>query len=265
VIRGLLSRGYAAINRVLRPLGLRLHKTHAPTRTFEDFFAHLRSLGMEFRTVIDVGVARGTPSIYRAFPRAKYLLVEPLEEFRPTLERLTSRLDATYVLAAAGATDGEVELHVHSHLSGSSLLRQAEGTTLDGVTRRVRSVRLDGALPTVVERPCLLKIDTQGSELEVLDGLGRRIAEMDVLIIEASLLPFRVGAPVLAELIARLDTLGFAVYDILEGHVRALDGALAQVDLVFVPKTGELRRDPRFFSPDQLARYARQATGHGER
>ena len=129
---------------------------------------------------------------------------------------------------------------------------------MDGAPRRVRSARLDGLLPSPLDRPCLLKIDTQGTELDVLEGLGQRLQEMDVVIIETSLLPFRIGAPVFADIVARLDVLGFAVYDVLEGHVRALDGALAQVDLVFVPKMGSLRRDPRFFSADQAARYTRQ-------
>jgi FkbM family methyltransferase len=246
------------MNSLLHPLGLRLRKTENPTRTFGDFFEHLRSLGVDVKTVIDVGVASGTPPIYRAFPRAKYILVEPLDEFRTDLERLATRLDATYVRAAAGAINGEVELHVHSQLSGSSLLRQAEGPQMDGASRRVRSARLDGILPSPLERPSLLKIDTQGTELDVLEGLGQHMGEMDIVIIETSLLPFRVGAPVLADIVARLDELGFAVYDILEGHVRALDGALAQVDLVFVPKTGPLRRDPRFFSTEQAERYARR-------
>lgn len=258
MIRGLLSWGYKSANRVLHPLGLRLQKIDAPTRTFRDFFEHLRTLGVDFRTVVDVGVARGTPAIYEAYPRAKYVLVEPLEEFRQTLETLTRRFDATYVFAAAGAYDGDVDMNVHDDLSGSSVLRQAEGQALDGAQRRVRLVRLDSVLPPAIDRPCLLKIDTQGTELDVLEGLGQRLGDMDVLVIEASLFPLRIGAPELVDLVTRLDHLGFAVYDILEGHVRALDGALAQVDVAFVPKTGQLRSDPRFFSPGQLQRYVRR-------
>lgn len=258
MIRKLLSWAFRNVNRFFHAFGLRLQKVDAPTRTFRDFFAHLRALGVDFRTVIDVGVANGTPAIYEAYPRAKYVLVEPLEEFRDTLELLTRRLDAVYVPAAAGRYDGEVELHVHDDLSGSSVLRQAEGRMLDGRARQVRVVRLDRVLSSPLARPCLLKIDTQGSEIDVLEGLGSRLAEMDVLVIEASLFALRVGAPELIDLVTHLDRLGFAVYDILEGHVRALDGALAQVDLAFVPKAGPLRVDPRFFSPAQVDEYVRR-------
>ena len=37
-----------------------------------------------------------------------------------------------------------------------------------------------GLLPPALEHPVLLKIDTQGAELEVLKGLGDRIGEIDV-------------------------------------------------------------------------------------
>jgi len=242
-------------NAVLRPIGLRLQRTNSPTRSFDLFFEHLKGNRVEFNTVIDVGVARGTPSIYKAYPRAKYFLVEPLGEFSEDLRRIASKLDATVVAAVAGDRDGETEIFVHADLSGSSTLRQAEGASLDGMARRVPGVRLDSVLPERLQRPCLLKVDTQGTELNVLDGLGERLREMDVVLLEASLFPFRMDAPLIGDLVERLGDVGFVVYDILEGHVRQLDGALAQVDLAFVPMDSALRSDSRFFSDDQMRRY----------
>ena len=255
-VRPVFSWCFQLVNKVLRVIGFRLQRTSSPTRTFADFFDHLKSLNFEFRTVIDVGVGRGTPQIYRAFPRARYFLVEPLEEFRGTLEKLCRDLDADYFLAAAGASNGAIVINLHDDLSGSSVLAQAEGEVFDGTKRRVPLVRLDSILPESPESPCLLKIDVQGTELDVLEGLGDRIEAMDVIIVETSLMPFRVNVPEFADVIARLHELGLVIYDILEGHVRHLDNALAQVDLVFVKKTSPLRQDPRFFSSDQLRQYS---------
>ena len=256
-LRRVLSLGGRGANEVLHTVGLRVQRTDSPTRSFRDFFAHLSARQFEPKTIIDVGVGRGTDALYEAYPKAFFFLVEPLEEFRPILERLTRKLNAKYELVAAGARDGEVLMHVHADLTGSSTLLQAEGAILDGVQRQVRVARLETLLPATLARPILLKVDTQGSELEVLEGLGGRVTEIDVAIIETSFMPFRVGAPELADVVTRLDALGFVAYDILEGHMRALDGALAQVDLVFVPKQSPLRSDPRFFSGDQAERYAR--------
>lgn len=254
-MRKVLQFGFRAVNDLLRPLGLRLHKVSSPTRSFTDFFNHLRQLGHEMKVVVDVGVANGTPAIYDAFPRAQYILVEPLSEFMPVLERLKQRLSATYYIAAAGARDGEIEINVHDDLSGSSVYAQAEGSILDGTPRRVAALRIESILPAPLQRPALLKIDTQGAELDVIEGLGTRLSDFDVIITETSLLPLRHNTPELADTVAFMRARGWVVYDILEGHVRSLDNALAQVDLAFVPVAGALRRTGVFFSPEQLSEY----------
>jgi len=254
-MKAFVSTVFRGINRVLEIFGLRLLRTNAPVRSFGLFFKHLKSLGFDFRTVIDVGVALGTPPIYEAFPRARYFLVEPVAECRPVLEKLKQRLNAEYFLVAAGAEDGETTFNVHDDISGSSLFSQVEGSALDGQARWIPMRRLDSLLPETLERPVFLKVDTQGAELEVLKGLGKRIEEIDLLVLETTMMPLRRGIPQFADVVRFCDDAGFAVYDVLEGHMRALDGALAQIDLAFVRKDSILRSQSSFFSPDQLADY----------
>ena len=63
------------------------------------------------------------------------------------------------------------------------------------------------------------------------------------------------NVPQFADVVRFCDEAGFAVYDVLEGHMRALDGALAQIDLAFVRKDSMLRSQAAYFNPDQLANY----------
>jgi len=254
-MKAFVSAVFRALNGVLEIIGLRLLRTNAPVRDFSLFFKHLKSLGFEVRTVIDVGVAFGTSPIYDAFPRARYFLVEPVAECRPVLEKLKQRLNAEYFLVAAGAENGEVTFNVHDDISGSSLFSQVEGKVLDGEARPTPMRRLDSLLPENMERPAFLKVDTQGAEIEVLKGLGSRIDEIDLLILETTMMPMRHGIPQFADVVRFCDEAGFAVYDVLEGHMRALDGALAQIDLAFVRKDSALRSHAGFFNPDQLAHY----------
>ena len=58
-MKAFVSAVFQAINRVLEPIGLRLMRTNAPVRNFALFFKHLKSLGFEVKTVIDVGIAFG--------------------------------------------------------------------------------------------------------------------------------------------------------------------------------------------------------------
>jgi FkbM family methyltransferase len=254
-MRKLLSTVFNAVNRIIAPFGVRLQRKHAPTRSFALFFEHLKRLDFDIRTVVDVGVAFGTPPIYEAFPKAKYFLIEPVAECKPVLEDLQQRLNAEYFLVAAGAINGEVTFNVHDDISGSSLFAQAEGRAFDGEERSTQMRRLDSILPVELGRPVLLKIDTQGAEIEVLKGLGDRIDEIDLLILETSMMPMRHGIPEFADVIRYCDEAGFAVYDILEGHMRALDRALAQIDVAMVRKDSPLRKNAAFFSPDQLTQY----------
>src|SRR5262245_6015722 len=106
-MKSVLSKALSSINYLLFPLGLKLKRLIHPTRDFKSFFAHLARLNWDFKTIVDVGVAYGTPAIYSSYPNARYFLVEPLEECRSLLERLKRRLNAEYFLVAAGAEDCE--------------------------------------------------------------------------------------------------------------------------------------------------------------
>ena len=173
-MKAFVSAAFQAINRVLEPIGLRLMRTNAPVRNFALFFKHLKSLGFEVKTVIDVGIAFGTSPIYDAFPRAKYFLVEPVAECRPVLEQLKQRLDAEYFLVAAGAENGEITFNVHDDISGSSIFAQVEGKALDGEARQ--DADASGWIYCCrrsLSIPVFIKVDTQGAEIEVLKGLAR--------------------------------------------------------------------------------------------
>lgn len=259
-MRALVHKVLAAANATIAPTGLRIVTRSAPTRDFGAFVDHLRRLGMAPRTVVDVGVAFGTPKLYASLPGAKFFLVEPVPSCRPLLERLEREIGATCFNVAAGAEDGVIEFFVHDDVSGSSAYRQWEGEMLDGTRVRVPSRRLDTIIPPEIARPCMLKIDTQGAELEVLAGADRLLGQVDVAIIETSFHQFRKGAPEIDEVVSAMARRGFRCYETLEGHFRSLDGAMAQVDIAFVREASPLRSQRAFFRPEQVRAYARRSS-----
>lgn len=255
-----MTKTLAAANAVLAPIGLKIAPRSAPTRDFGAFIDHLGRLSMKPRTVVDVGIAFGTPKLYSSLPGAKFFLVEPVPSCRPLLDRLEREIGATCFNVAAGATDGDIEFFVHDDVSGSSAYRQWEGEALDGTQVRVPMRRLDSIIPSHIARPCLLKIDTQGAELAVLAGAQRLLEKVDVAIIETSFHQFRKGAPEIDEVIAAMSRLGFRCYEALEGHFRSLDGAMAQIDIAFVREDSPLRLEKAFFRPEQALDYARKSS-----
>lgn len=252
------SRVLPPINTVMKAFSLKLVPASTPNRDFSAFVAHLRSVGLEFKTVIDVGVAFGTPGLYDSLKGqgdVKFYLVEPVPECAPVLKNYERELGATTFNVAAGAEDGTISFNVHSDVSGSSSFEQWEGAEMDGKLVTVPVRRLDTLIPGPLARPSLLKVDTQGSELQVIEGAAGILADIDVIILECSFHQFRKNAPEFNEIVVRMNALGFACYETLEGHYRSVDNAMAQIDLVFVPQASALRNERGYFSSEQARKY----------
>lgn len=221
--------------------------------SMSDILARVSRLGFRPETVIDVGVASGTPDLYQAFPNAFHLLIEPLVEFDAEIQSSLRSRRGKAVFAAATSVDGQLQIHVHTeHLDGSSILCEEMGADFDGVVRTVPSVRID----TVVEEnalqgPFLVKVDVQGAEIEVLNGAKQVLADSELLLLEVSLFEFMKQSAQLFEVVSYMQDAGFVVYDIYGQHHRPLDGALGQCDIAFVKEHGMFRSDHRYATPNQ--------------
>jgi FkbM family methyltransferase len=215
----------------------------------------VHALGWTPRTCIDVGAAFGnfTQECAAVFPDAHYLLVEPLEEYRPFLEAVTGRLPrARYAAVAAAARGGDVTLNVHADLVGSSLLRETEGASTDGMGRVLPARTIDDLCQAHgLGGPYFLKIDVQGAELEVLQGARAVLAETEYVLLEVSLFQFFVGGPEAADVMAFMRSYGFVAYDIFHLMYRPLDGALSQCDVAFVKEAGRFRQQHVYATPEQ--------------
>lgn len=259
------------VNLVLGGVGLELHRKRPPSvladhnldalerlerQTLYGALQRARRLGLSPRSVIDVGAAYGTPELYDVFPDARHLLVEPLEEYRPFLERITGTYPYTeYVIAAASSRTGTATVHVHADLVGSSMyLETEESPGLNETQRSVPAVALDHlCADRHLQGPYLVKVDVQGAELTVLSGAARVLDETEYIVLEASLFAFYKGGVQLYDVISFMHERGFAAYDLMGHLYRPLDGALAQVDIAFVKNSGLLRSHHVYATPAQRA------------
>jgi FkbM family methyltransferase len=197
---------------------------------------NLRKPGLAPATVIDVGVARGTPNLYDAFPDAHLVLIEPLAEFEQDLQRIAARRGGEYVLCAVGGEPGRAVIHVDPQmLYGSSLLvdswsapgaparerREIEVTTLD-LLRREHGWRA----------PFGLKIDVEGFEQSVVDGARELLVDTQFVIAEVSVARQFAGSVPFAAFVASMDAHGFALVDVLDGRRRGNEG-VDYLDLMF--------------------------------
>lgn len=173
----------------------------------------LRRLGRRPATIIDVGVRHGTPPLYRAFPNAHYVLVEPQRGAEETLRHRP----ASYVMVnkGAGAAPGTLtfsEMGGHSgfaeRVPGANVVTketyETEVTTLDLI--------IDEHAPT---GRLGLKVDVEGFELEVFRGLTRHLDRIDFIMSEVSVRDRFVDGYNLSDLVAELRDKGFRFFNIL--------------------------------------------------
>ena len=205
----------------------------------------LRRQGFQPRTVFDIGVADGTPDLYAAFPHAQYYLIDPTLESLPHMQRIARRLDARIMNIGLGAQEAELTIGVRpDDIAGSTFYEEIG--PLRGVKRYSVVVRRFDQVVNGFARPALCKIDVQGSELDVLRGIGERIHDIDVIICETSVIATIKDGPEVADIVAYLNEKGFALHDMLGSTRRPLDNALAQLDLMFVKADSPFRADKRW-------------------
>lgn len=217
-------------------------------RDWYSFFNHIKSCGFDPTTIVDVGVATDTEELYVHFPNARYLFVEPCAEFENSLQALTQRYPGSvYMLAAAGASDGEITINVTPDLGGTSVFKtlEAQDGAYDMSARTVPMFKIDTMWEALeLQGPALLKVDVQGGEIEVLKGADQVLDNFEVIVLEVGMIEQYIGQPIFHEYVAYLADKGYVVYDII--HTGYADtGMLAQIDLVFVKKDGRFRQDQR--------------------
>jgi FkbM family methyltransferase len=197
--------------------------------------ARIAARGLEIRTVIDVGASDGRWSLQaeQVWPGARFHLVEANRTHEDSLRRLCARKPTFgYTLAAAGPADGRVPFDDSRPFGG----RAAPD---DGAPHAVVPQRALASL--VVERglapPFLIKLDTHGYEVPILDGAAPLFPGTSLFVIEAYNFPLSPDGVRFHELCGLMAERGFNVIDMSEPLWRSKDGALWQFDLFFVPAT----------------------------
>ena len=195
----------------------------------------LRNYGFTPKTIIDVGAAAGTNDLYEAFPNAYFVLLEPLKEYENALREVLRRYKGRYFLNAVGNNIGDVEVNIESHdLERTSINKRSKLTSSKDeiTTRKIPITTLDVILKeNQLQSPFGLKIDTEGFELQVIQGATELLKQTDFVIAEVSVAKRFERSYRFAEFIELMHNNGFNLYDILYEYRK--EGLLMYVDCLF--------------------------------
>jgi FkbM family methyltransferase len=205
----------------------------------------LEAQGIE--VVLDVGANRGEYGLILrdAGYRGPIHSFEPLSEAHGLLQRTVSRDGRWWAHhMALGDADGEAEINVAGNSYSSSILGMtashealAPSSAYTG-KETIQVSRLDSVWSNLdpVGGCCLLKIDTQGYELAVLQGAGSVLDRCPLVELELSFVELYGGQPLFDEVHAWMGGKGYRIVSVETGPGQVSDstGETLQVDVVYL-------------------------------
>lgn len=191
-------------------------------RNFLNFF---KTHGSYINTIIDIGVQYETPELKEVFPDKFHILIEPVNIYQKYIKNNYKDISHILIQKAVGDSnkigylnefniydDGDTT--THSHITNDETKRKIEIINLDEI------INLNN-----FKSPCLLKIDTDGNEIDILKSCNKIYNFCDIIIVEAWVNRIGIFCNI-------LQNKNYRLYDIID--LCYIKNVLSQVDLVFI-------------------------------
>lgn len=202
---------------------------------------------IEINSIIDVGAAAGTWSLgaNEIFPNANYLLFEPLiEREKELIQVCKSNSNFKFVAKAAGTQTSFINFNISEDLDGSGV---SDSLEINDHIRKVEVVRIDDEVQKQnLKGPYLIKLDTHGFEVPILEGCDNIINEVNLFIIECYGFHLIKGSLLFNEMCDLMVKKGFRLFDIVDIMRRSKDHAFWQCDAFFIRKNHPLFLDTHY-------------------
>lgn len=205
---------------------------------FEYRMAVLHSNNVNISNLLDIGAYRGdfTRMVRNLWPQVKVWQIEADERQLPFLQP-----DAVIALLSSKPNQ-EVDfftLGEDSITTGSSMYRELTTYYKNPVVVKKRTTTLDDLMKRVNFRgnwknAGMVKMDTQGAELEILKGGENFINTFQpkYFVLETSVKQYNAGAPLVGDIIEYMRDKGYAIQDIMS-YIYDETESLLQMDILF--------------------------------
>ncbi len=185
-------------------------------------------------TIIDVGVGdEGSPFLYERFKDAFYISIDPVAESENAVKQHLKDAQSVFIEKALGSEIGVIELEVSNKTSRTSLYERTEYDSKSEITEK-REVLIDTLDRVIsdfkIKSPSLLKIDTEGGELEVLRSGKKTLKKIDYVVLELPLTKNFENSYTFSDAILAMRENGFEVFQILKAQNRTADVLFCKSD-----------------------------------
>jgi len=213
--------------------------------TFNNVLKNLIQRGINANTVIDIGASDGrwSNNIINIFPQSKFFLVEANNVHKKGLDDFKKQnKNVEYIIAAAGDELGYIYFDNTDPFGGLAMHEKPEGNFIS-----VPVVTVDHCISkNELSGPFLLKLDTHGFEIPILNGASKMLKDTSIIIIEAYNFKIAKDSLLFWEMCEYMEKKGFRCCGIIDVSYRPKDKFLWQMDLVFVKDTRDEYKDNNY-------------------
>ncbi len=195
-------------------------------------------LGIRPNCILDIGAHTGQFNSWakRVWPNVGVFMIEANPLHENVLNRLAMTNGDAYLIAALGDEERVVTFYTRSdkpHTEGNSYYKEANYWDIPQLVQesKVKLQKLDNIFEddSVFD---LIKMDTQGSEIDIIKGGLNIVKKSKAIILEISYIEHNLGSPTSDECIKFMNDIGFEEKMSIGEHY---DGeSIVQKDLLFI-------------------------------
>jgi FkbM family methyltransferase len=213
-----------------------------------EYLKQIQLDGLTITTVYDIGACEGNWSfpLKQSVLKDSYFYLFEANEFRraaldsaglPYYIGVLSNPGRDYVEFFSKATTGD------SYYCENTA-HYDDKQSVQVPCRTLESIVAEADLPI----PNLLKIDTQGSELDILRGAESILDQVDLVFLECPIICYNLGAPNLQDYLDFMKEHGFVPTEVLEIHKS--EHTVLQIDIMFIND----KTKTRLYGPNKYIR-----------
>jgi FkbM family methyltransferase len=226
-----LTRVKGKFQDIFFDLGYMVDSSKHP-RNHRQFLRYLNKLPIKIESIFDIGAFMGewTLQAQRIFRKASFQLFDP----NPYLKINPIKINGNFHNVLLSDSIKVVEYY-NNYGTGDSYYKEISKFYDEVPAKIYQTTSLDELRKTTLAEvisPSLIKIDTQGSELDIISGAKSYMNDLKVVITELPISKYNLGAPNFLDYLTFFSELNFFPFQIVEVH--RIDKEIIQVDIAFL-------------------------------
>ena len=195
---------------------------------------YLIKKGVRINTIYDIGAFTGEFSYHlnkTSLKNKNFYLFEANQKH----ENIIKSKGFNYFIGVLSDKIKKVKFYSKNNVGDSYFLEQ----TSDYQDNFKLKIKITSTLDKIVKQkkfklPDFIKIDTQGSEIDILKGGKNILSKCNLILLECPIVEYNLNSPSLDIYIKYLNSINFVPYDICEIH--RPNNTLLQIDILFIKK-----------------------------